>query len=73
MPDPSVARRVRKHRDALRTAGPRPVQTQVPDTIAPGFPEECRRQTALTAAADRADPALMSFVDAAGEDVGDWE
>ena len=73
MPDPSVARRARKHRDALRTAGPRPVQIEAPDTIAPGFTEECRRQTALMAAADRADPALMSFVDAAGEDVGDWE
>lgn len=73
MPDPSVARRVRKHRDARRTAGPRPARIEVPDTTAPGFTEECRRQTALMAAADRADPALMSFVDAAGEDVGDWE
>ncbi len=65
MPDRSVARRVRKHRDTLRARGLRPVQIWVPDTRAPGFAEECRRQTALAAASDRVDAAL--------EDLGTWE
>lgn len=73
MPDRSVARRVRKHRDSLRSSGLRPVQVWVPDTRAPGFAEECRRQTALAAASDRADPELTGFVDAALEDLGNWE
>ncbi len=73
MPDRSVARRVRKHRDTLRARGLRPVQIWVPDTRAPGFAEECRRQTALAAASDRADPGLIRFVDAALDDLGTWE
>ena len=73
MPDRSVALRVRKHRDALRAAGLRPVQIWIPDTRAPGFAEECRRQTALAAAADRADADLTSFLDAALDDLGHWE
>ena len=73
MPDRSTARRVRKHRDMLRASGLRPVQIRVPDTRAPGFAEACRRQTALAAAADRADAGLMRFVDAALEDLGSWE
>jgi hypothetical protein len=55
--------RVQKHRIALRDAGLRPIQIWVPDTQAPGFFEECRRQSALVAAADRADNELMSFLD----------
>ena len=73
MPDRSVARRVKKHREALRVAGLRPVQIWVPDTRTPGFADECRRQTALAAASDRADPDLARFVDAALEDLGTWE
>jgi mRNA interferase MazF len=38
------AERVRRRRDKLRAAGLRPVQIWVPDTSAPGFAEECRRQ-----------------------------
>lgn len=73
MSDRSVARRVKKHRDALRAAGLRPVQIRVPDTRTPGFADECRRQIALAAASDRADPDLARFVDAALEDLGTWE
>ena len=73
MSDRSVTRRVKKHRDALRAAGLRPVQIWVPDTRTPGFADECRRQTALAAASDRADPDLARFVDAALEDLGTWE
>ena len=71
MPTP-VSERVRKRRDALRAAGLRPVQIWVPDTRRPGFAVECRRQSALVAAADRADPALGDFLDVALEDVVGW-
>ena len=73
MPDRSVARRAKKHREALRAAGLRPVQIWVPDTRIRGFADECRRQTALAAASDRADPDLARFVDAALEDLGTRE
>lgn len=63
MPVP-VGKRVQKRRDALRAAGLRPVQIWVPDTRAPGFAEEYRRQFELVAAADREDVELMQFLDA---------
>lgn len=34
----------------------------------PGFEQECRRQAALAAKADRDDPELMAFLDAAFEE-----
>ncbi len=61
----SSAKRVQKHRAALRAAGLRPVQIWVPDTRVPGFAEEYRRQGALAAAADREDEGLEEFMDAA--------
>jgi hypothetical protein len=42
-----VATRVRKHRQALRAAGLRPVQIWVPDSRRAGFAEECQRQSLL--------------------------
>ncbi len=48
----STADRVRKHRDALRAAGLRPIQIWVPDTRQSGFAEECRRQSRLVASGD---------------------
>jgi mRNA interferase MazF len=42
-----VAARARKHRDALRRAGLRPVQIWVADDRRAGFPAECRRQCLL--------------------------
>ena len=38
--------RVRKHREALRMAGLRPVQLWVPDTRRPSFAALCREQSA---------------------------
>jgi hypothetical protein len=61
----SVSQRVQKRRDALRAAGLRPVQIWVPDTRAPGFEEEYRRQAALVGAADLSNPEEMDFLDAA--------
>lgn len=52
MANTTVRQRVQKHRDALRAAGLRPVQIWLPDTRHPGFEEECRRQSRLTAEAD---------------------
>ena len=46
MSDPlSRAERVARRRAKLRSAGLRPVQIWAPDTRAPGFAEECRRQS----------------------------
>ncbi len=47
MPRSSSARRVATHRAELRRQGLRPIQIWVPDTRAPGFAEEARRQTRL--------------------------
>lgn len=71
MPTP-VSDRVQKHRDALRAAGLRPVQIWVPDTRRSGFAEECRRQAALIAAAERQDADLHDFMDAAAADLDGW-
>ncbi len=71
MPTP-VSERVQRRREALRAAGLRPVQIWVPDTRRPGFAAECRRQAALVAAADRHDPDLSDFMDAALTDLDDW-
>ena len=60
----SAKERVQKRRDALRAAGLRPVQIWVPDTRAPGFAEEYRRQGALAAEADKHDEGLQEFMDA---------
>ena len=71
MPVPTRAR-VQKRRDALRAAGLRPIQIWVPDTRRPGFADECARQSALMAEADRADPELMADLEAALEDIEGW-
>ncbi|MCL2297340.1 MAG: antitoxin MazE family protein [Proteobacteria bacterium] len=67
-----VNARVRKHREALRMAGLRPVQIWVPDTRRPNFAEECRRQSRLAAAADAADADMSRFMDDALADVDGW-
>ena len=72
MPGRTLNERVRKHRDALRAQGLRPVQIWVPDSRAEGFAEECARQVAQAAIADRADPELMSFADAALDDLAEF-
>lgn len=41
----TIAERVRRHRQALRAAGLRPVQIWLPDTRRRGFAEACRRQS----------------------------
>jgi len=55
----TTAERVRKHREALRAAGLRPVQIWVPDTRRRGFAAECRRQSLSL----RDDPAEREVLD----------
>ena len=64
MTPPSISDRAPDH-DALRAAGLRAIQIWVPDTARPGFIQECRRQSAIVAAADRADRDLSDFMDLA--------
>ena len=64
--------RVQKHRDALRTAGLRPVQIWVPDTRRPDFAAECRRQSRLIAEADMVDTDVQRFMDEVLADVDGW-
>lgn len=67
----SPQQRLQKHREALRSAGLRPVQIWVPDTRRPGFAEECRRQASIAAMADARDGDLDKFLDAALDDLLD--
>lgn len=63
--------RVRKRRDALRSAGLRPVQIWIPDTRQQGFAEECHRQALAAARSDAADSSLLEFMDAVWIDSDD--
>jgi hypothetical protein len=60
-----IAERVKRRRDALRKSGLRPIQIWAPDSRRRGFAAECRRQSELVAEADRNDPGLAEFLDAA--------
>jgi Tfp pilus assembly PilM family ATPase len=67
----STNERVRRRREALRSAGLRPVQIWVPDTRRPGFAEEARRQSLLL----RDDPeeqATLDWIDEVAEKQG-WQ
>lgn len=68
----SVNSRVQKHRDALRSAGLRPVQIWVPDTRRPDFAEECRRQSELVNVADSQDHEVQQLMDGALADIDGW-
>ena len=68
----NINERVKKHRQALRVAGLRPVQIWVPDTRGADFDEECRRQSRLAAKADLGDKDMDRFMDEAIEDLDGW-
>lgn len=58
-----VRKRVAAHRAELRKRGLRPIQIWVPDTRAPGFAEEARRQSRLVDA-DRVEfDEVMDFIE----------
>lgn len=65
----SVAKRVQKHRDALRSMGLRPLQIWVPDTRHKGFAEECRRQSRLIAN-DPHEQEVMDWIETVSESDG---
>jgi Protein of unknown function (DUF3018) len=58
----TIAERVRKHREALRAAGLRPVQIWVPDTRRRGFAAECRRQS-LSLRNDPTEREVLDWLD----------
>jgi hypothetical protein len=62
MPAPNPRQRVAAHRAELRRRGLRPIQIWVPDTRAPGFAAEARRQSRLVAAAPDFDE-VMDFLE----------
>jgi hypothetical protein len=68
-----VNARVKKHREALRMAGLRPVQIWVPDTRQPNFAAECRRQSRLVAQADIMDIDIQHVMDETLGNVEGWE
>lgn len=68
----NINERVKKHRQALRMAGLRPVQIWVPDTRRPDFDEECRRQSRLAAKADLSDQKMDPFMDEVIQDLDGW-
>ena len=70
-PPATSAQRVEKRRAALRAQGLRPIQIWVPDTRAPGFAEECARQAAIADTANRDDPELSQFEEAAAADIAE--
>lgn len=61
----SPAPRMKQYRERLRAAGLRPIQLWVPDTRAPGFAAECRRQSAALAN-DAAEADAADFIEAVG-------
>ena len=65
--------RVKKHRDALRRSGLRPVQIWLPDTRQAGFAAECRRQSQLIAKAESTDQDVFTMLDQALNDIAGWE
>ena len=65
MPSTATAPRMQLYRQRLRAAGLRPIQLWVPDTKAPGFADECRRQSAALAS-DATEAETARFIEAAG-------
>lgn len=67
----SSADRVRRHREALRAAGLRPVQLWVPDTRDPALVEECRRQSRLLSG-DRQEEEILDWLEQVADTDG-WQ
>ena len=61
---------VQRYRDRMRGSGLRLVQVWLPDTRAPGFVEECRRQSLAAKKIVRSERDAMAWVDALGDTEG---
>lgn len=64
----AVARRVQKHREALRAAGLRPIQIWVPDVRSKSFAVQARRQS-LAIAKSAQEQEDLAFI----ESIADWD
>jgi hypothetical protein len=64
-------RSVEQYRARMRKAGLRLVQFWVPDTRAPGFADECRRQSQAAAKKKRLEKETLDWIDAS-RDTEDW-
>jgi len=61
---------VQRYRERMRGAGLRLVQVWLPDTRAPGFVEECRRQSLAAKRIVRSEREAMAWVEALGDTEG---
>jgi hypothetical protein len=72
MPESTAARKsVQRYRDRMRRAGFRLLQLWVPDTRAPGFAEECRRQSRVAAQNTRTEKEVLDWIEA-NQDTEGW-
>ncbi len=60
----AATKSVQRYRDRMRRAGFRLVQLWVPDTRAPGFADECRRQSRIAAGNQRAEDDALAWIEA---------
>jgi hypothetical protein len=58
-----------RYRDKMRRQGMRLVQFWAPDTRAPGFADECRRQSALVAAQRRHERQILDEIGALSAEI----
>lgn len=68
-----VKERVKRHRDALRQAGMRPIQMWVPDTRQAGFAQACVQQSARVALADQGDDGIIQMAELAAVQTLGWQ
>lgn len=59
----------RRYRNRLQKQGLRPVQIWVPDTRAANFAAQCKKQSALIAAAAKSEKETLAFIG----DIADWD
>jgi hypothetical protein len=65
------AERVKKHRNALRASGLRPIQIWVPDTRSKLFKQECLKQSRLVQC-DPNEKETLDWIESTYDDEG-WE
>lgn len=67
----AVRKRAQAYRTRMKKLGFRQINLWVPDTRAPNFRKECRRQSRLAAAADRSEK-IDDMLDAVAGSVEGW-
>jgi antidote-toxin recognition MazE-like antitoxin len=67
----AARRNVQRYRDRMKRSGFRLVQFWVPDTRAPGFAAECRRQSRVVARRKTAEREVMDWIETT-EDASGW-